>query len=663
MTQHDRTSESISTPPSFSVSHLLGVALAATMVLAIGAYALRSGPGPRVVNDCEEQETPTGEPNPQEFRKWEKPLVALVLSGQMHGYVDPCGCSEPQNGGLIRRYNFIQSLLTGASTLEKARWDVVGLDLGELAQAQGIQLQNLLKFDLSVKSLARMNYRAFGIGRDETLLPLFDGMAQIWDKKNGHPRPLNTSMDGVGPGQQLHGLNVRPYEIIESSPRLGVINLMGPDLRKQLAGQVKFANNQEELAASLEAFAKADVEVGIILHHEYPDLDPIAFAKDTIQWHDQMAKVRKKQALECAEFCAEAREKNAKIPPILLMMTLTESSEAAFSLRMLAPKKLPTQLLEVGHKGKYVGLVGIYGKKGAYRLDYDQVLMGPEWKTKDEDLKNHPIVPLFQDYNDKLKRHDLLAKFPRTQHFNQLPAGNAKGLKATYVGSQACAECHDKNATDAFDVWKKTPHFKATVTLEELKFPSGRHYDPECMKCHTTGFKHPSGYNDLVVDPANWPAPPAQKPNDAALKAHNDDLRGVGCETCHGPGSEHVKRPKDMAIRDLMNPFRISAEERALVEAIEKNGKDAKSLAALRAIYNGDQKRAMTRSCMVCHDAENDVNFGNPGHELFDKWIGKKLYHHTAKKKNAGVVVPVQEGQEILQGPAPVIEVIEDKKK
>ena len=76
----------------------------------------------------------------------------------MHGYIDPCGCSEPQHGGLIRRYNFIQSL-------KAKKWDVVGIDLGEMAQVQGIQAQNLLKFDLTVKSLAAMNYRAFGIGR------------------------------------------------------------------------------------------------------------------------------------------------------------------------------------------------------------------------------------------------------------------------------------------------------------------------------------------------------------------------------------------------------------------------------------------------------------------------------------------------------------------
>src|SRR5262245_14622359 len=47
----------------------------------------------------------------QLFRDWpadKPPALALVLSGQEHGYLQPCGCSRPQLGGLPRRYNFLQ---------------------------------------------------------------------------------------------------------------------------------------------------------------------------------------------------------------------------------------------------------------------------------------------------------------------------------------------------------------------------------------------------------------------------------------------------------------------------------------------------------------------------------------------------------------------------
>ena len=41
------------------------------------------------------------------FRGWGKPAVALVFTGQQYGYLQPCGCSSPQLGGLTRRLDII----------------------------------------------------------------------------------------------------------------------------------------------------------------------------------------------------------------------------------------------------------------------------------------------------------------------------------------------------------------------------------------------------------------------------------------------------------------------------------------------------------------------------------------------------------------------------
>ena len=152
-------------PASSMLTPLFGITLATTMVLAIGAYALHSLATPCEIGDCYEQENAPSEQVPHDYSKWQKPLLALVLSGQMHGYNDPCGCSDPQFGGLTLCYNFIDSL-------KKKDWKVVGIDLGELPQLKGIPEQNVLKYGLSVKVLSAMGYRAVGIGRDEILLPL-----------------------------------------------------------------------------------------------------------------------------------------------------------------------------------------------------------------------------------------------------------------------------------------------------------------------------------------------------------------------------------------------------------------------------------------------------------------------------------------------------------
>jgi hypothetical protein len=50
----------------------------------------------------------------------------------------------------------------------------------------------------------------------------------------------------------------------------------------------------------------------------------------------------------------------------------------------------------------------------------------------------------------------------------------------------------------------------------------GRELDLDCISCHVTGFGQPGG---------------------AAL-GRLDELKGVGCESCHGPGSRHVDNPQ-----------------------------------------------------------------------------------------------------------------------
>src|SRR5205085_2579233 len=105
---------------------------------------------------------------PPLFRDWPKPDVALLLTGEQHGYLQPCGCSEPQKGGLARRYNLLQSL-------GKRGWTVVAADVGDVAQDSGPQTR--LKYEYSMKALGLMGYTAVGLGKNEVNLPLLNGLA------------------------------------------------------------------------------------------------------------------------------------------------------------------------------------------------------------------------------------------------------------------------------------------------------------------------------------------------------------------------------------------------------------------------------------------------------------------------------------------------------
>lgn len=610
---------------------------------------------PLTRGDAEEQGQPPADQSAGDYRKWDSPNLALILSGQMHGYIDPCGCSYPQFGGLIRRWNFVDSLRTGAP--KKKGWNVVGIDLGELPHLQGIHAQNLLKYDLTLNALAAMNYRAVGIGKHEILSPLGEALAQAFDKKRPLPRPLVMPLAQTEPGELYYDLNARPYEIVaDTSPKVGIISLMGPDMRDQLKAREQFLNTMQELPKALNAFANAGVEFGVILHHEYPKV-----AGDGLQQMLAIERKRRDNALTCAKFCADARQQNPRIPPIYLMMILSDEPEPPSVMRRLDPN-LPTHVVEIGHKGKYVGLVGVYRERTGFRMQYQIVSMGPEWETKDAKIKTQPVIALMEKYNDELKGQNMLAKFPRSLHDLQRPAADEQGLKATYVGSDTCADCHQH----AHNVWKGTRHAGATSTLENLKHPSGRNFDPECMMCHTVGLKHPGGYHD-PVDAALWPNKPAEPFTAARRKKHNDKLRDVGCESCHGPASAHVKNPDDLAVRALINPYGPSKEERALEAKLKLDPRDEKNKLRYTQLFE-PRMRAIEQSCIKCHDHENDVNWGKPGKDKVDKWIGQGIIHRTPPPKNSPDLVNPPAELKIGPGVVPPIpeikiEVLPEKKK
>lgn len=104
-----------------------------------------------------------------------------------------------------------------------------------------------------------------------------------------------------------------------------------------------------------------------------------------------------------------------------------------------------------------------------------------------------------------------------------------------YVGSKKCKKCHIKEHKSwaktrmgqAFEILKPGTHKEAK---EKFNIEVDKDYtaDTKCLKCHTTGFGEPGGYA--------VPVPGNKKSIRTAKK-----LEGVGCECCHGPGSEYVK--------------------------------------------------------------------------------------------------------------------------
>ena len=115
--------------------------------------------------------------------------------------------------------------------------------------------------------------------------------------------------------------------------------------------------------------------------------------------------------------------------------------------------------------------------------------------------------------------------------------------EAAYVGTETCAECHPDQAQSFKEYSKKAHSFTSIQRMAGKLTPQER---SECYSCHTTGYGKPGGF---------------------VSEAQTPQLMNLGCETCHGPGSQHVESEdpydlKDVAIEDCMtchNENRIAA--------------------------------------------------------------------------------------------------------
>ncbi|MHC4217374.1 MAG: cytochrome c family protein [Planctomycetota bacterium] len=140
----------------------------------------------------------------------------------------------------------------------------------------------------------------------------------------------------------------------------------------------------------------------------------------------------------------------------------------------------------------------------------------------------------------------------------------------TYVGTKKCKSCH----LDTHKSWEKTKMGMAFETLKpghakEAKasfgFDAEKDYtaDAKCLPCHTTGYGKSGGY-----------AIPAAGDKRAARKVKY--LQGVGCESCHGPGSGYVK----------------------IFEEIDKSQRKY----TLEELYSAGLHKGEKAMCVACHN-------------------------------------------------------------
>jgi hypothetical protein len=156
----------------------------------------------------------------------------------------------------------------------------------------------------------------------------------------------------------------------------------------------------------------------------------------------------------------------------------------------------------------------------------------------------------------------------------------AKAGANKYIGSDKCKNCHQSEASgNQYGTWQKQKHAKAFETLagdDAKKIAKEKGIDDpqksdKCLKCHETAFG---------VAPEE-------------IKKGFDVKQGVQCESCHGPGEQHMKTR--MAAAAKAGGDEGFGDDKGKGKVAERQ-----TLPAGEIIANVDAK-----TCLGCHNDES----------------------------------------------------------
>jgi len=449
------------------------------------------------------------------FVDWPQPQVAIMFSGEMDGFLEPCGCAglENQLGGLKRRHTLIRQL-------EAQGWPIVMLDMGGLVRRLGPQAE--VKYRYAIKSLIELGYEAIGFGVRELQLSsdaLLYALANL-DPERSPLVSANLGMFGA------EAPSARKYRVIESGgKRIGVTAVLGKKHQASLANNpdITWIEPVQALTALMPALTDEKCDLLVLLAHADPN-EASALAK--------------------------------QFPQFQLVATTGGAEEPPDHARQI--ESSPAQLIEVGQKGMYAIVLGVYDD--------------PQQPFR------YQRVPLDHRFQDSPEMQAMLVAYQEELKGTGLDGLGITGVKnpaGEFVGSSVCADCH----TEATAVFETTPHAHATDTLVHIEPP--RHFDPECLSCHATGwnpqlyFPYASGFLGLEKTP---------------------QLIGNGCENCHGPGGAHAAAEggeEEVSEEELE---RLRAALRLKVSENEGN-------------MEGQVFGNVVKMCMECHDLDNSPDF------------------------------------------------------
>ncbi len=447
-----------------------------------------------------------------------RPTFALFALAEMRGQIGPCGCTSDPLGDISRTAKLISDA--------RDHGPVLVVDAGSLLYAKSpvpphLETQEELKADLLAST-----YK-------DALQPAAIGLGWADLAKGPEHVRMARQVVNLGPGVTA---TTEPPKLVEiGGTKVGVFGVIAPDAVPGLA-------LTEPIAASKAAIAQlrqhgAQVVIGLV---------QAANKKDAVRLSRDIGGID----IVVAGLGLEAPEPaHVEIAPTKIGdgWMIVPANRGQVISRVELTVRGPGPLLDAIGPAAATARIATIDKQLA-ALDADLAKFGAaqdgdrqfiEQKKAERaqlaaqraDLQARPLVaPANGSYFtlEQIKINKTLAcsvpvQDRVTSYFRAAGEANVKAAANTpvevprkglagYVGTEACADCH----SDAVEFWKQTVHARAWNTLVER----GQQFDYDCIGCHVTGWQKPGGSN----------------------LAHNEPLRDVQCETCHGPGSIHVAK-------------------------------------------------------------------------------------------------------------------------
>ena len=315
------------------------------------------------------------------FVGWGVPRVALVITGQQNGYLEPCGCAglDRMKGGLSRRYSFIKGL-------RDKGWPVIALDVGGMCNSFGKQAE--LKFHTTASAMRAMGYDAIALGKAELGFPAADLLSEIVnaDGTPGMFVSANVSVFERNAGMPL------TYKILPvNGLKFGVTSVLCKSAQSSNQNDEILLSQTKESLNKVMPILKEKSDIRILLSHGTVD-EALNIAKD--------------------------------YPDFQVIVTAGGNPEPPSK-----PVILPSgqYIITVGEKGMCSIVLGFF-EKGV--LKYQRVPHDSRFEQSDA------VRQMMQSYQDQLKELWL-------EGLGVRPVPQIDPARGANVGPKKCQTCHE----------------------------------------------------------------------------------------------------------------------------------------------------------------------------------------------------------------------------